>query len=142
MWDTTTDEIFSKPFNHENSANTKRLILQTIASQYDIYNFAGSLLNRVRLFLHEIRCDKSQSWDDILYEERLKEWRNICKQANGDRKRDNEYSLICFSDASKSLLGVVIYLYNHSNKSCNFIMAKHKLINNKMNNLNNNNKLP
>ena len=119
MWDTTTNEIFSKHFNLENSANTKCLILQTVASQYDIYNFTGLLINRARLYLHEIQCDKSQSWDDILSEERLKETHNIFKQANAAPpikirrcvgKREDKYSLICFSDANKSLFGVVIYL--------------------------------
>ena len=63
-------------------ANTKRIILSTIASQFDIYGFNGPILNLARFFLHGLQMGRNLGWDKILEEARLKEWQNIAKQVN------------------------------------------------------------
>ena len=55
-WDRESDEIFTKEICLNSSANTKRLIFQTIASQFDIFGFNLPLFNRCRLFLHALQC--------------------------------------------------------------------------------------
>ena len=57
-WDRMSDEIFTRPINLDGNACTKRTILKSIASQYDIYNFNLPLLNRSRMFMHTLQCDK------------------------------------------------------------------------------------
>lgn len=93
----------------EVNANTKRLILKYIASQFDMQNFLGPILNRARIFLHNLQCDKNVGWDDFCKTDLIKEWKLIAEQANksppilvdrymGDRSDD--YELITFSDSS------------------------------------------
>src|SRR5215469_6149033 len=63
-------------------ANTKRLILQFVAKNFDIFNFNLPLLNRARLFLHGLQTQKELGWDVKLSSEQIREWQNICKQVN------------------------------------------------------------
>ena len=82
QWNRVKDTLTTRPIELDGKADTKRLILKSIASVYDIFGFTGPILNRARLFLHGLQCDSSLSWDCKLSEELLREWRNICKQAN------------------------------------------------------------
>ena len=43
MWDKVNDEISTKPIDLDLEANTKRKILSTVASQFDIYQYNGPL---------------------------------------------------------------------------------------------------
>lgn len=143
QWDRNTDELFTQPINLDKNANSKRLILKTIASQYDIFNIQGPCLNRARLFLHSLQCDKTLEWDTVLSDKLLKEWNLIVRQANrsdpikidrhiGDRT--DPYSLIAFGDASRSIIGAVVYMKNLRTQQVCFIMAKNKMINKQMEN--------
>ena len=53
--------IFTKPITLNPEADTKRTILKSIASQFDIYNYNMPVLNRSRLFMHSLQCDKTLS---------------------------------------------------------------------------------
>ena len=112
LWDRSTDELSTQPIHLDVEAKTKRSILSTIASNYDIFQFNGPILNRSRIFMHELQCDKSLGWDDILSEARLKLWRNISRQANASApvklprfvgRRDGQYNLVACSDSSKTM---------------------------------------
>ena len=46
MWNLETDMLKTKPIVLEKLANTKRSILQTIAQNFDPFNFSGPILNR------------------------------------------------------------------------------------------------
>ena len=137
-WDATTDEIYSNQINLDIKANTKRKILSSIASQFDIYNFHGPLMNRARIFMHKLQCDKNLQWDDKLNKDLLNEWTNIVRQVNSSPpikfprclgSRSDEYDLLAFTDASKIIYGVVLYLHNKTNGQISFIAAKNRILN-------------
>ena len=137
QWNRENDTLFTQPINLDINACTKRQILSSIASQYDIFNFNGPILNRGRLFLHKLQCDKVCDWDQTLDHENLKEWRNIVRQSNSapvneikrfvGSKSDN-YKLIAYSDSSKLICGAVIYIQNLITNELSFLMARNKII--------------
>ena len=112
--------------------------MSTIAGNYDVLKINGPLLNRARLFVHKLQCNKEINWDNKLSDECCHEWRNIAKQVNGTPPieiprmvgtRDSQYRLIAFSDASKTIYGVVVYIQDlHTNKT-NFLIARNRLVN-------------
>ena len=112
MWDRHRDVIYTKPICLDRGANTKRSILKSIASHFDLYNFNMPILNRSRLFMHSLQCNKEIAWDDKLSPKLLQEWRCICKQANSSPvleiprfvgPRNGSYRLYAFTDASHTL---------------------------------------
>ena len=121
LWDRLRDKLYTKPLHLDTNANNKRKILSSIASQFDIFNYNGPLLNRSILFLQELQNNRSLGWDDPLSEEQVKNWRNISRQVNSlspisfDRcvgSRKDRYQLCAFADSSKFIYGVVIYIIN------------------------------
>jgi len=141
IWDRGADMLSAAPINLDIEANTKRLVLKTVAAQYDVYNLNAPVMNRSRLFLHNLQCNKDLAWDTILPAELLKEWRNITKQANSaptirvsrcvGSLRDT-YDLVACTDASKVMYGVVLYLYNVQTKVVSFVRAKNRIVNTKL----------
>ena len=141
IWNCERDTISTNPITLNLKACTKRQVLQSIASQYDIYNLNGPLLNRARLHIHKLQCEKDLGWDDKLCPETLNEWQNIVRQANSSPpievsrfvgKRSDEYKLFAFVDSSKKIYGAVIYLFNVFNNNFSFVTAKNRLINAQM----------
>ena len=137
VWDRNLDTLATQKIYLNKSATTKREILQSITADF-VFNFAGPLLNRARLFMHELQCSKSLDWDSKLSSDKLKEWNNICKQVNdspklavnryvGDRKY--EYKLVAFTDSSKSIYGCVLYIYNLNTKLVSFLSSKNRIVN-------------
>ncbi|XP_066941404.1 uncharacterized protein [Macrobrachium rosenbergii] len=57
-WDRCSDEVFTKPIFLDFNAKTKRSILQTFASQFDLYRFNMPLFNRCGLFMHQLQCQR------------------------------------------------------------------------------------
>ena len=138
QWDTSSDTLSPNKYKLESSADTKRKILSTIASNYDLLNIGGPILNRARLFMHGLQNDQL-GWDKKIEKDKLKEWKNISKQLNDspeisiDRSmgsRDSRYSLVAYVDASKHIYGCVLYLYDKSTKKFNFLLAKNRIISN------------
>ena len=112
--------------------------LSTIASHFDLFNINGPLLNRSRLFSHKLQCDSSLEWDTELSSELVKEWHNIATQANsapvisisrfcGDR--NGTYKLLAFTDASKSMYGVVVYVESLDTGKRTFLMSRNRMVN-------------
>ena len=123
----------------DNSANTKRTALASLAENFDIFQFAGPVLNLARLFVHKLQCDQNLGWDTKLRMPQLSEWRRIANQVNSSQpiiidrfvgSRNGEYKLIAFRDASKVMTGVVIYIQDINTKKVSFLIAKNRLVNN------------
>jgi len=140
-WNRVEDTLSTRKINLDADAKNKRAILSSIAAQFDIYNFNGPLLNRARVFLHELQCNKTIDWDDKLSTEQLREWGNICHQANSspvikiDRfvgDRSGRYKLVAFSDSSQTIYGCVIYLLDLDSNKLSFLTAKNRIVNKQM----------
>ncbi|XP_068218540.1 uncharacterized protein [Palaemon carinicauda] len=142
-WDRVRDEIFTKPICLDGKATTKRAVLGTIASQFDIYGFNMPILNRSRLFMHRLQCNKNLGWDALLPLELQREWVNICKQANASPPikigryvgpRNGTYKLMAYTDASHDLYGSVIFLQHVESGKVSFVQAKNRMINTQLKN--------
>ena len=136
-WNRVSDEIFTKPINLNFDASTKREVLTTIAAQFDIFGFNLPIMNRSRLFMHKLQCCKDLDWDKPLSNDIIREWKNICKQANSSPiirlsrfvgPRDGTYKLIAFTDASRSLYGVVVFIYHVETGQFSFLQAKNRMV--------------
>ena len=137
-WNRKSDTISAPCISLDAAADSKRKVLKSVASQYDVLNFQGPILNRARLFLHSLQNDNSISWDQPLDSDKLSEWKKICKQANdgssvelkrfvGDR--DGEYELLAFVDASKFIYAAVVYIKVVGSATMSFLAAKNRLVN-------------
>ena len=140
-WDRKNDQLFTEKIELNANACSKRQILSTIASQFDLFNFNGPIMNRSRVFMHGLQCNRDYDWDDKLGSDLLKEWNNIVRQANSAPQiklnrfvgeRGDHYKLIAFSDSSKKLFGCVVYLQNIKTKEVHFILAKNRMVKKEM----------
>ena len=138
LWNRQTDVLSTKPFELKPNANTKRLILQSIASNYDPFNYNGPILNRARLFMHGLQCNKDLGWDTKISNDLQKDWKLIAQQLNSSPKfeipryvgsREHTYNLIAFTDSSKLIYGTVIFLHNLDLNTVSFVLAKNRIIN-------------
>ena len=136
-WDTQKDTLSSKKKVLDPNADTKRKVLQSIAQNFDPYNYDGPILNRARLYMHELQCEKNMVWDKKLNPDQQREWRNISAQVNNASpisiprcvgSRNGSYRLVCFTDASQVIYGCVIYLQNVDTNDVNFILAKNRIV--------------
>ena len=137
-WNRLTDEISTQAITLNLEANTKRTVLQTIASQFDIFGFNLPLFNRCRIFIHKLQCQKNLGWDQPLSADQLREWKNISRQINSSPviqiprfigNRDGSYNIITFSDASKEIYGCVVYLQQVETGQISFLHAKNRMVN-------------
>ncbi|XP_064096673.1 uncharacterized protein LOC135208434 isoform X1 [Macrobrachium nipponense] len=142
-WDRITDKISTCKLKLDPEADNKRLVLKSIALNFDPYNFNGPILNRARLFMHSLQTDKSLSWDKKLSYRQQKEWNNICKQVNATPEieiqrfvgeRNSSYRLIAFTDSSKSIYGTTVFIQDISTLEVNFVLAKNRLVNRQLEN--------
>jgi len=140
-WNTVEDTIKTVKLYLNPEARTKREILSSIASNFDLFGFCGPILNRPRLFLHKLQKNTSMGWDKILSEGDCKEWRTIVKSVNKSMefsiarsvgRRTDSYQLICCTDSSKSIFGTVVYLYNENTQKLSFLIARNRLIGKKL----------
>lgn len=143
LWNTDDDTICSPKLNLDAKANTKRKILSTIASNFDIFNIGGPILNRARLFLHDLQCDSKLGWDISLEKTALDTWKNIAKQVNNCPllhiprfvgNRDSNYEIIAYVDASKQFYGATLFILDKITGNLSFLMAKNRMITNNLKN--------
>jgi len=143
VWNRGEDTLAPAKLCLNEEARTKRTILSSIASNFDIFGMAGPLLNRARLFMHELQCQKSLGWDNPISDEQRNNWRNISRQVNNAPpvshprcvgRRDDEYELRVFTDSSKTIYGTVVYLYNLRTKHTSFVTSKNRIVNQQMEN--------
>ena len=137
QWDTKDDLFFTDKISLDSEACTKRVILQSVASNYDIFNYNAPLLNRAKIFLHDLQTKYKFSWDEIIPNNILVEWRNICKQIDGIPSlpvprcvgsKHDEYKLCIFTDSSRVLYGCVLYIINERTNECNFLLSKNRVV--------------
>ena len=137
-WNTSNDTISMKKLNLNANAKTKRQCLQTLAENFDPFQINTPILNRARIFVHDLQCDKSLSWDDDISKSKIADWKNLSSQVNsshpihfprylGDRK--SSFDLLCFTDASKKMYGYVIYLRENISNRVSLLCSKSKLVN-------------
>ena len=136
-WDRVSDELSCCDLFLDPSSVTKRSILSSIAANFDLFGFNIPILNRARLFLHDLQIRKDLAWDDQLSPSEISQWRNIAKQFNNSPKismsrsfgpRESRYKLLAFTDSSKQLYGTVLYLHNLDMERVSFVIAKNRMI--------------
>ena len=137
LWSRTDDTLTPHKLNLDKTSSTKRQILSSINSIYDIYNVYAPVLLRSKLFLQKILTDNSLKWDTPLPSPLQNEWNNIVRQANNTPQiyiprcvgeRSSTYSLIAFTDASSEAYGTVIYIKDLVTNRVSFLMAKNRLV--------------
>ena len=137
VWNREHDTLSTRKLSLDKTAFTKRTILSSLASNFDVYLFNGPLLNRARLFMHRLQCMKDLDWDDRLSSDLMKEWSCICRQINNSPeieikrcigRKDDSYELIAFCDSSKDIYGTVLYAKNLRTGELNFLLAKNRII--------------
>lgn len=141
QWNRESDSFGPFPIKLNIEANSKRTILSSLNSVYDIFNLYGPILNRGKVFFQKLQLEKSLTWDATLPPEQQNEWRKICKSVNStpqlsvDRfvgSRESSYVLTAFSDASGAVYGCVIYITEVETGRVSFVQSKNKVINSKM----------
>ena len=137
-WDTDQDKLSCVNLFLDSNASTKRQILSSIASNYDLLGINLPLLNRARLFMHKLQTSLAISWDSKLKDSDLSEWKNIAKQYNKNPKvtldrsfgrRDDKYDLIAYTDSSQQIYGTVLFLNNLNSGKITFLLAKNRIVN-------------
>ena len=86
MWNRANDNLYCANLALDETATTKRTVLRSIASCYDIFNFNLPLLNKAKLFMHALQCKSKLNWDEILPENDVAEWKRIARQFNSNKK--------------------------------------------------------
>ena len=138
VWNKNDDTLAPRKIQLNAKACTKRQILSTIAAQFDLNNIHCPIMNRSRLFLHSLQCNKNLKWDDTLPDDLLKQWKNIVSQVNDCPplsmprmigKREGSYDLIACTDASGQIFGVVIYMLNKETGKMHLVQSKNRIIN-------------
>ena len=72
-WCRSKDILKPNQINLDLNANTKRKVLSSLKSVYDIYNVYTPILLRAKLFVQTLQYDKNLSWDAVLSEEYCKQ---------------------------------------------------------------------
>ena len=136
-WNTNTDQISPRKYHLNPNANTKRKILSSIAENHDIFNIGGPIMNRARIYMHELQLNDNLKWDQVITGKSLKTWKNIAKQVNDSPKitldrcvgsRTSNYELICYVDSSNVLYGSVLFILDKQTGKLSFLMAKNRMI--------------
>ena len=140
VWNRKDDLIYTNKIQLDILAQTKRNILKSIASQYDLFGFNIPILNRSRIFMHKLQCNKKLDWDTQIDKELQHEWKLICRQANSSSilkvsrfvgNRNSSYKLIACVDSSREMYGVVLYILDIETNKINFLLAKNRIVNTK-----------
>jgi len=135
LWDTGSDTLKTRKSYLSPDANTKRKILSTIQTNYDPFGINLPIMNRAKLFLHGLQCDKLLGWDTELPKEKLREWRNIARQVNNGEEfrilrnigsRAEQYDFHVYCDASAQFIGCQLFLADGADIS--FVYAKNSVV--------------
>ena len=83
LWNVENDTISPVKINLDKEANTKRSILSSLNTIYDLLNVYAPILLRAKLFMQRLQNDPNlKKWDEILSADLQREWQAIVKQAN------------------------------------------------------------
>ena len=136
-WNRLDVTIKLKTVSLNNLADTKRQVLQSLNSIYDVLNIYCPLLLRAKLFLQSLAHDESVTWDSTLSRDHQRLWGNICKQLNSAPQLEisrfigsynSSYELYCFTDASRDAYGCVIYIRDRETSSVSFLCSKNRIL--------------
>ena len=132
-WNAVTDEFsVSKSISQKlPSVQTKREVLQIIASIFDPLGYFAPSILEAKFFMRELCTDKC-GWDTKLNDKQMTEWLQIGKNLETipqhhvpryigiNRRHDEpiEYTLICFCDASAKAYSAAIYLRQSFSDAC------------------------
>ncbi|KAI5734956.1 hypothetical protein M8J77_012447 [Diaphorina citri] len=117
-WNPTTDVFFYTIMPPDSIGVTKRKILSSVASIYDLNGYLSPVTIWMKIFLQRLWLDKSVSWDSPLSPELNQQWVQfaselpLLSQVNIPRfiLPSNSADLVGFADASTSAYGAVVYL--------------------------------
>ena len=136
-WDRIADCFVCSKLSLDSHANTKRNILSSVNSVFDLCGICLPLMNRAKFFLHKLQVQQDLDWDEPLSSESMKEWQCICKQLNDSQDfqitrsfgdRSSEFKLVACADASKEALGCCFYLWDLKTDSCTFLAGKSRIV--------------
>ena len=132
-WNAVTDEFsVSKSILQKlPSVQTKREVLQIIASIFDPLGYFTPSILEAKFFMRELWTDKC-GWDTKLNDKQMTEWLQIGKNLEtipqhhvpryiGINRRHGEpieYTLICFCDTSAKAYSAAIYLRQSFSDAC------------------------
>ena len=131
-WDRLNDTLGPKLIKLDPNAFTKRQVLQTLNSIYDILGLYLPIVNKAKQFMQRLSLIKNLNWDDTLPINLVREWRYICKYINtlgsmaitrNVGSKNDEYHLVCFTDASKMCYGIVVYIINITQNTSHFLFS-------------------
>ena len=119
-WDRKKDEIHIPITQKVIVGNTKRMVLQTIASIFDPLGFFSPIVLPGKVFLQEL-WQKKIEWDETLPPELISKWKSIVQNMErihtmpipryvGLSGEDADYQLMVFTDASAKAYGMTAYL--------------------------------
>ena len=140
-WNRDKDTISPCKLKLDEQCNTKRKILSSLNEVYDIFHVYAPMLLRAKLFMQQLQLNDKLSWDSVLPDELQREWLNIARQANSTPiihlnrsvgRRDGNYSLVGFTDASSDAYGCVLYMKDNATNEINFILSKNKVLSSEM----------
>ena len=141
IWNRIDDSFKAPEFKFNVDATTKREIISTLKSAFDLQNVNMPVLNRAKIYLQNLQKDSKLKWDDMLAPAKLNEWRNIARQANMYEpiplqrcvgSRTSRFILISMCDASKDFIGCVNYLKDMNTNTISFISAHNKILDHNM----------
>ena len=143
QWDRPSDTLSNNHLRLDPDACSKRSILRSLASCYDIFNMYLPLLNEAKLFMQNLQIQKGLNWDQKIDPTLIQKWKSIANRFNKvpqisinryvGRTEEN-YRLIAASDASGKIVGAVVYIQNVDSLETNFLLAKNKLVNKSLEN--------
>ena len=140
-WNRVSDTISSTKFELNVKAETKRQIMCTLKTAFDLQNSNIPIRNRSKVFLQDLQKDVKCKWDAKLSPAKIHEWKIIAKQANEYEPpavprfigtRESKYSLISLSDASKDFIGTVIYIRNECDNTLHYLISHNKVLDTSM----------
>ena len=132
FWNRIDDKLGPKLIELDPNAKTKRQLLQTINSVYDVLGLYLPIINKAKKFMQQISVKKELDWDTPFPGYLLREWKYICRYINNSGPMEiarnmgdvnDEFHLACFTDASKMCYGIVMYLINITKNQVHFLFA-------------------
>uniref|UniRef100_A0A915E1H7 Uncharacterized protein n=1 Tax=Ditylenchus dipsaci TaxID=166011 RepID=A0A915E1H7_9BILA len=127
----TPKEVVKSSSKHSKSPLTKRQVLHIIASIYDPMGWLAPMLVPAKAFLQQLWAEKV-SWDVELSQKQEEEWSSITEEWENTAltvprrigiAEDEDYTLHCFVDASKTAFAAAVYYLASGGNHPHLLMA-------------------
>ncbi|KAL1448550.1 hypothetical protein WDU94_005484 [Cyamophila willieti] len=136
-WNPASDVFFYTIMPPDSGEVTKRKILSSVASIYDLNGYLSPVTIWMKIFLQKLWLDKDVSWDSPLSPELKNQWNNfalelpLLSQVQIPRfiLPSESADLVGFADASSAAYGAVVYLRinDQNNVQTHLLRAKTKV---------------